>query len=464
MDTVLSAMGQSAVANGGLVDKFFLSMTAKAHAAGIELAGVNDFLKGQLSGAAGGFNDILKGLQDSATAVEKSKAKIRGPLIGESDEEFKKRFDEVVGRVELTKTQFDGLSAGVSADFFEMIAKGVSFQDALKAVQPSIDLLQKSMRDMGYDAGGAFQSLINMSDIANDAITGPLLSSISGVDQALKGMHNSGLLDQGMFDALASVATDSYNKIIAQGKDGDAALRAIQPTLQDIWRLQQDFGLKVDDATQALLDQAEASGIVGDKQRSIAEKTLLAIERVANAVERAFGLMPSQAASAATGIERELGSIKIPPVKIPVEYPQLPGGPFEDYPGFASEAFVRHPTMALLAETGPEFVLKPSTVTSWMTAAYGAGAMSQARTATGGSSEPWPAGPVLTSSTDGVTREELAASIDRIAQAFERRVIRVEAHFDLDGEVAERKLTARQDGRFVKDGAARERRRNALGL
>src|SRR4029450_5575911 len=91
------------------------------------------------------------GLQASATAQAQAQARAAGPLPGESAADFEKRITDIRGQVKLTQDEFNGLSAAVSANFFEMIEKGASFADALKANQGAIDGLKQAAIDSGLD-------------------------------------------------------------------------------------------------------------------------------------------------------------------------------------------------------------------------------------------------------------------------------------------------------------------------
>jgi hypothetical protein len=134
-----------------------------------------------------------------------------------------------------------------------------------------------------------------------------MLESVAGVGQALTGLQNSGILTQEMFVGLAGQVTDTYNSLIAQGKDGNQALLLMQPTLQTLWELQQDFGFTVDDSTQALLDQAQTSGLVGEQMRDINERILGVLEAIAEVLGADI---PGAAEEAGAAIEANLGDLQ----------------------------------------------------------------------------------------------------------------------------------------------------------
>lgn len=312
LDDTLMEFGDSAVKSGGLVSQMFLDTVKEAKAAGIELDKVNQFIVGQLKESATGLDRLIAGLQKAAVA------KVTVPLVagGMSQEDAEKKAADMGTVFKVTQTEANGLGAAIAGSFGEMIARGESFKDALAAIQDPLNNLMNALHGTGMNGGAAFANLVSMSNLANDAISGPLVDAIQGANQAIKGLHNSGILTEDEFDGLTASAVDAYNQIIAQGKDGNAALAIMQPTLQTIWEEQQHFGRTVDDATQALLNQAEASGTVGEQFESAQDRMADSMDRVAVATEglaRVFGVdLPDAADKGASGVNTALGRITPP--------------------------------------------------------------------------------------------------------------------------------------------------------
>src|SRR6185295_9755588 len=99
----------------------------------------------------------------------------------------------------------------------------------------------------------------------------------------------------------------------------------MQSPLQKLWQLEHDFGYTADEATQALIDQAEAQGLVGEKAKPVQEQMLdamLAIKEAALAIAAALGVVPAEAEKAAGGLSR----LRVPPINIPVNIEWGPGG------------------------------------------------------------------------------------------------------------------------------------------
>jgi hypothetical protein len=286
LNRTVAEMGRAALKSGGLVNQTFLDLIKNAKAFGVTIEGVNELVLEQLGGAAEGLNELLAGLSKG---------------LGDS--------------FRVTQEQGAGLAASIAGTFAEMIERGASFKEALDALGPSIDILTEALKTSGVDGGDAFNFLTEMARIANDAIMGPLTEAITGANKALKGLHNSGILNQEMFTGLSKSALEAYNRIIDGGADANAAMLLMQPTLQTLWSLQKDFGYEVDAATQALIDEAVATGKVGDKHRPIAEQMLLAtqaIEKAVTALAKAMGAdLPASAERGAQGVQAAFDKVHV---------------------------------------------------------------------------------------------------------------------------------------------------------
>jgi hypothetical protein len=103
--------------------------------------------------------------------------------------------------------------------------------------------------------------------------------------------------------------------MVAQGLDGNQALLLLQPSLQTLWELQQDFGYAVDDSTQALIDQAREQGIVGEGMRDVQERILRVLERIAEVLGAEI---PDAARRAADSIpENPFADWQVPDIRVP---------------------------------------------------------------------------------------------------------------------------------------------------
>lgn len=164
------------------------------------------------------------------------------------------------------------VSASIAAMFLNLQASGMTAREALEALIPTFDTLEQKLADSGFSDGGLLDAFRAMADLATDETFGPMLDAIEGLNQAMIGLHNSGMLTEGMFTGLAGEVAALYSELLAGGADHLTSLQMMQPTLQTIWEMQNRFGYAVDEATQALLDEAEAIGIVGAAHMSVDEQ------------------------------------------------------------------------------------------------------------------------------------------------------------------------------------------------
>jgi hypothetical protein len=137
-------------------------------------------------------------------------------------------------------------------------------------------------------------------------------------------------MTQQLFTDLGTQMVDTFNRATESGLGTDQALQLMAPSIQKLWELQQDFGYVVDESTQALIDQAEAAGLVGDRHRSAMDRVALAAERLVTIFETVFdtelGAAADRAAEHARRIEEGLGRI---PRRVHTDYTfsgNAPGG------------------------------------------------------------------------------------------------------------------------------------------
>lgn len=257
------AMGEAS----GLLTKGARELLDLAEASGVVSESMREFVTGQLGSALDGLGKVIVTSERAAQSV----------------------------------------GSAIAASFGELIRQGVSLPQALAQAMPAVQALEEQLKKTGFSGGAALDEIRGLVTLASDEIAGPMLESVAGVGQALAGLQNSGILTQEMFVGLAGQVTDTFNSLVAQGYDGNQALLLMQPTLQTLWELQQDFGFTVDDSTQALIDQAETQGLVGEQMRDINERILGVLEAIAEVLGADI---PGAAEDAAAAITDSLGDLE----------------------------------------------------------------------------------------------------------------------------------------------------------
>lgn len=171
--------------------------------------------------------------------------------------------------------------ADVFLDTFQtLLDAGLSFDEALKALGPGLDNLILKMQEAGLEGTEAFQRITDLANQAGNEIINTAVAAAQAAVNVLVSLNNQALLDQKTFSVLAQTIVQAFDALQNEGVAGEDALRRLQPELQKLWELQQDFNFIVDEGTQALLDQAVAAGFVGDQFRSESSQMLDAMQGV----------------------------------------------------------------------------------------------------------------------------------------------------------------------------------------
>ncbi len=279
---------------GSLASKELLEIIKLTEETGLRSAEVSAFVVQQLQGALGGLTTFLDNVNVTTQAAA------------------------------------EGISASLFGIFEGMTENGVSAADAIKQIAPLIEKLDKQLKAAGLSGGAAFAEIQALAAVAGHEIAGPLITGVLGLEQAMAGLHNSGVLTEEMFDGLTASVADTFAQILATGVDGAKALQLIAPSLQTAWELSEDFGYSLDEATQKLIDEAKAAGLVGDEHRTATEQMLKLTERMTDAVEflaKAFGYVTDEVDDLGDAIE---------------SLPDIPSGPssegFEPSTGYVPMA------------------------------------------------------------------------------------------------------------------------------
>lgn len=350
LDTVLIGIGESAVKTGGLVDQNFLGLVANARALGVELKNVSAFMSEQLTtnvvGGLSAFTAPAKAASDAFAKIKEQMAAIaderdrlsESRSLGTSDtqrlEALNKQWTDLAEQAKTQATIIsaltiqsqgaaDALAGTVAAAFGEMQKAGIPIIDIVNQLEPITAQLQKQFAEAGLSGGAAFERIQAFGVLAKDEIAGPVINAVIGLGKSLTGLHNVGLLNQETFSGLTSQISTSFAALQITGHGGADALALLQQPLQTIWALSTKFGLAVDEGTQALLDQAIAAGLVGEKQKPIQDQMLDATNRIADALDelvKGFGFLAPAAKIAADGIQTALNNIHAPTLTVPVNF------------------------------------------------------------------------------------------------------------------------------------------------
>jgi len=201
------------------------------------------------------------------------------------------------------------LSAGLVASigeslpavFAELTRQGMSSIDALKQMAPLLESFQQNAVLAGAGSTPGFDALNAQLGILKDEKLGPMIEQAGFASQAMAALNNTGWLTQQTFEGFAGTITTAFQAMIDGGASGDNALAMLHQPLQNVWQLVKDFGYEVDDATKALLDQAEAAGTIGDKFRPAEDRMASAMDKVVERLDHMIGIFTGDLVEGAQG-------------------------------------------------------------------------------------------------------------------------------------------------------------------
>lgn len=273
---------------------------------------------------------------------EQAFEKLTTALAGVKDPAERARLSlELFGSSSIKTTAgLEAVAGGIAGLFGSLQQQGLSAREALVQMQPAIAAFQSELLRTGAQAPAAFGEIARLAQIAGGAITGPMIEGVAGLGLAMEGLQNTGLLTQEMFTGLTAEIGATFTALLDQGTGGSNAIALMQQPLQTVWELQQQFGFEVDDTTQAILDQAQSEGKIGEKFLPAADRIANSINTLVTkldqlftgmvtgaqrgatgaetAISTAYGRMTAGAQTAKTDIERTLGGIRPPTIEVPI--------------------------------------------------------------------------------------------------------------------------------------------------
>lgn len=230
------------------------------------------------------------------------------------------------------QAEFERLGTFVGATFAGMVKQTGDVIGAITSMVPAFTVLQEGVDKFGLTSTGTIDSLLTMFRTLNDEGTAPLFASLQATGQIFSGLQQAGLVTADLFQVVGADIGAIFRDMEAKGVDMSVAMALSQPILQRLWESQQKLGTITDETTQKILNQAEEQGLVGAHMKDVNQKILDVLISIADVFgaklpDALRGLVPV-AKTAADGITHELGRIKPPTIRVPVEFDVPNGGSY----------------------------------------------------------------------------------------------------------------------------------------
>jgi len=182
------------------------------------------------------------------------------------------------------KQKLEDLGTQAIATFSAAYLATGSFNEAIVAVAPSVNVLSDAYKALGIESDNALlKSLMIQSSVIESSPE--LVAAIDGQADALQGMAQMGLLNADTFAAMQRTGLELYTRL--QGETANAAIEAgdlgdqtrnalvpMQGFLHEASVQAKLLGIPLDENTQRLIDQSEALGIWKDAGATAQDKLI----------------------------------------------------------------------------------------------------------------------------------------------------------------------------------------------
>lgn len=306
LDQVLEAGGKKWAAVNIAVREAYLAMGKTEEQAAIDLARVNDAshqsaeaveqasiaIKQAFEGVAQAFMDWREGVELFNTGFEtrvegfrlhveevrKMKDGMTELFRSSSSEENDdaanalETLRELDAETEALGEEFQRVGQYAVMAFSQTLAQTMSLPTALATVQDELKVLRDVADEFGFSSSEAVAKLLHISEVVE--VNKDVFESLDGLTQMMRGLGQAGIATKEDFELFGKDAVSLFETLISRGVDSNEALALMAPTLQLLWEHQQKFGTFTDEATQNLIDQGVAVGVVGENQRSVMDNVL----------------------------------------------------------------------------------------------------------------------------------------------------------------------------------------------
>jgi TP901 family phage tail tape measure protein len=276
---------------GGMVGSWVGGMIGKGKREAAETANMREDLIKQ----AGGLEQLQKRADQAGVSIDKL-------MDTKKPKEFTKEVEKVNAAFDELKKKEDGIK--VAAGGVETYARGVASQLAAGIDTAGASVERLSAITMGTFAGmvkttgdvvGAFMAMPEafktISEASANGAGGEVAAQmssmfatvrdnedvfaiLSGIGQAFNGLGQAMLIDHKISQAFGSELAAQLKVIAERGGNVNQTMAMMQPQLQKLWEHQAKYKDITDEATLAMLRQAEEQGLVGNAMRDVNEKIL----------------------------------------------------------------------------------------------------------------------------------------------------------------------------------------------
>lgn len=221
---------------------------------------------------ADGVAQAVAGINQMAQGFGMSVQRAYDAALTAAQKTDKKITEVTLVATEDQKAAWGRLAKFTYATFVEQARLTGDIIGSVQSMGPAFETLAKTQKLFGLEISGADAKMLGMYNTIKD--NEDVFTSLSGIGQVMTGLGAAMAVNGDLAAAFGQELAAQFKTLKDRGVDATMAMALMQPQLQQLWQLQKDGKVAVDDATQAMLDQAEAQGIVGEKMKGVNDKIL----------------------------------------------------------------------------------------------------------------------------------------------------------------------------------------------
>lgn len=207
---------------------------------------------------------------------------------------------------------WDFIQGSVMATFNAFRAQGIPLLEIVTGrMKSQFDKIATLAKANGLEVSEGLKRLLNISDFGKNFKS--LADQISGVTQMLIGLGDAGMMTQDDLSLFSGKITSQFDQIIAKTGNTQLAYDLLGPSLQKLAQYAESYGLKLDPATQALINQAKAAGAFAAVAKTDAEIMAGGFASVTDAVfllvETLGGQVPEAMRKAVEEMKKGAGAV-----------------------------------------------------------------------------------------------------------------------------------------------------------
>jgi hypothetical protein len=369
---VFTELGAAMVEANEIAGPEFLELIDLAKRFGIEMGAVTDFILERTGVVGSGLASMFQPLIDSAGAstsaiaeyeetIESLSAELetaedrlgkaargtseyaRAQLevneisgqLAEVQHQLNAEMDRLSETTAASKEELEDLGIIALGAFQAAVEGGASMLEAVNAIGPGLDQLIEAEKALGVEVENtAVQELQRFRELVKGNES--LVAATEALDDTLVALSHTGSLNTETLAAMERQGMRTFDRLIEAGFNQQQALSMMVPFIEKVMEAHDRLGIPIDDNTQALIDQANQSGLLGNKTESAMEQAAAALSEVAASIrELVDGLIGASKATA--GFDRQIDRL---PSRVDIQVGwdvkslKLPNIPGLQIPGF----------------------------------------------------------------------------------------------------------------------------------